>query len=396
MSKQFKRLITEIEVNQLQKDFIDDTINLQRAMWNKLVEVYNPIFKSEKFSKSRESEMNEFLREEFKEWLNISLAGNRIVRGTVIKYIKAWQNHLNKNMKSRLPKFHSYKDSRQSVYFPDTTTKLNTNLTFQFHLKREQKTLLKSDKKIKLKEKPQIFERLFEGRFNEFKAKEHNLIRRNGKYYISICFEYKIIKKPSNDNQIGLDWGLKDYFIDNNGNTYNLPKSVIRQQVRISKLQRILANKVKGSKNFVRVKEKLNNAYLRQSNIKKDWIEKFTYELCSNYNLIVIEDLDLIEMRSKGFRKRRYYMNINSFSNFKECLKNKIQRFETDLVFVDKYFPSSQICSKCGHSDGRKPLSQRTVSCSKCDNNIDRDVNAAINILQKGRELSLLNLSVNR
>ena len=84
MNKQFKRLTTEIEANQLQKDFIDDAINLQRAMWNKLVEVYNLIFKSEKFSKSRESEMNEFLKEEFKEWLDISLAGNRIVRGVVI------------------------------------------------------------------------------------------------------------------------------------------------------------------------------------------------------------------------------------------------------------------------------------------------------------------------
>ena len=387
MDKQFKRLTTEIEVNQLQKDFVDDTINLQRAMWNKLVEVYNPIFKSEGFSKSRATEMEEFLKEEFKEWLNISAVGTRIIRGTTAKYIKAWQNHLNKNMKSRLPKFRSYKDSRQSVYFPDTTTKLTTNLTFQFHLKREQKTLLKSNKQAKLKEKTQVFEKIFEGRFNEFKTKEHNLIRRNGRYYISICFEYKINKKSSSNNQIGLDWGLKDYFIDNNGSTYNLPKSVVRQQVRISQLQRILANKVKGSKNFVRVKEKLNNAYLRQYNIKKDWIEKFTYELCSNYNLIVIEDLDLIEMRSKGFRKRRYYMNINSFSNFKVCLTNKIQRFETNLVFVDKYFPSSQICSKCGHSDGKKPVSQRTVNCSKCGNNMDRDVNAAINILQKGREL---------
>ena len=130
----FKRLTTEIEVNQLQKEFIDDTINLNRAMWNKLVEVYNPIFKTQKFSKSRESELNEFLKEEFKEWLDVSAIGTRIIRGTTAKYIKAWQNCLNKNMKSRLPKFHSYKDSRQSVYFPDTRTKLNTNLTFQFHL----------------------------------------------------------------------------------------------------------------------------------------------------------------------------------------------------------------------------------------------------------------------
>lgn len=387
MSKQFKRLTTEIEVNQLQKDFIDDTIDLQRAMWNKLIEVYNPIFKSEKFSKGRGTEMEEFLKEEFKEWLDISAVGTRIIRGATAKYVKAWQNHLNKNMKSRLPKFHSYKDSRQSIYFPDLMTQLTTNLTFQFHLKRGQKTLLKSDKKVKLKEKPQVFERLFEGRFDDFKAKEYNIIRRNNKYYISICFEYKIIKKPLSSNQIGLDWGLKDYFIDNYGNTYNLPKSIVRQQVRINQLQRILANKVKGSKNFIKLKEKLNNAYLRQSNIKKDWIEKFTYKLCSNYNFIAIEDLDLIEMRKKGFKKRRYYMNINSFSNFKECLKNKIQRFETSLIFVDKYFPSSQICSKCGHSDGKKPLSQRTVKCSKCGNNMDRDVNAAINILQKGREI---------
>ena len=305
MAKSFKRLTTEIEVNQLQKDFIDDTINLSRAMWNKLVEVYNPIFKTEKFSKSREQEMNEFLKMEFKDWLDKSAVGNRIVRGVVIIYSKAWSNHLNPNMKARLPKFKSWKESRQSFYIPDIPNKLCLDRTIALHLKMGQKLLLKSDKKVKLKENPQVFNKFFKGRFNEFKTKEYNIIRRNNKYYISICFEYKINKKPSKDNQIGLDWGLKDYFIDNYGNTYNLPKSVVRQQVRISKLQRILANKVKGSKNFVRVKEKLNNAYLRQTNLKKDWIEKFTYELCSNYNLIVIEDLDLIEMRKKGFRKRR-------------------------------------------------------------------------------------------
>ena len=387
MARSFKRLTTEIEVSQLQKDFIDDTINLNRAMWNKLIEVYNPIFKTEKFSKSREREMNEFLKLEFKDWLDKSAIGTRIVRGVVIIYIKAWSNYLNPNMKARLPKFKLWKESKQSFYISDITTKLQSNLTFQLTLKRGQKLLLKSDKKIKLKENPQVFNKFFEERFEEFKTKEYNIIRRNNKYYISICFEYKINKKPSKNNQIGLDWGLKDYFIDNYGNTYNLPKSVIRQQVRISKLQRILANKVRGSKNFIKLKEKLNNAYLRQYNIKKDWIEKFTYELCSNYNLIIIEDLDLIEMRKNGFKKRRYYMNINSFSNFKECLKNKVQRFETNLVFVDKYFPSSQICSKCGHSDGKKSVSQRTVSCSKCGNDMDRDINAAINILQKGREL---------
>ena len=67
MTKSFKRLTTEIEINQLQKDFIDDAINLNRAMWNKLVEVYNPIFKIEKFSKSRETELTEFLKVEFKD-----------------------------------------------------------------------------------------------------------------------------------------------------------------------------------------------------------------------------------------------------------------------------------------------------------------------------------------
>ena len=382
----YKRLTTEIEVNQLQKDFIDDTIQLSRAMWNKLVEVYNPIFKK-KFSKTKKQEIEEFLKVEFKEQFNQSAAGTRLIRGIVILYLRAWENHLSPNMKSKLPKFKSWRESRQSFYVPDVRPMLQLDFTFQLTLKKDQRLLLKTNKKIKLKESPQIFDKFFEGRFNEFKTKEYTIIRRNNKYYISICFEYKINKKPSKDNQIGLDWGLKDYFIDNYGNTYNLPQSVIRQQVRISKLQRILANKVKGSKNFVRVKEKLNNAYLRQYNIKKDWIEKFTFKLCSNYNLIVIEDLDLIEMRRNGFKKRRYYMNINSFYNFRVCLANKIQRFETNLIFVDKYFPSSQICSKCGHSDGKKPLSQRTVNCSKCGNDMDRDVNAAINILQKGREI---------
>ena len=119
MTKSFKRLTTEIEVNQLQKDFIDDTINLSRAMWNKLVEVYNPIFKNEKFSKSRETELNEFLKMEFKDWLDKSVVGNRITRGVAAVYMRAWSNHLNPNMKARLPKFKSWKESRQSFYIPD-------------------------------------------------------------------------------------------------------------------------------------------------------------------------------------------------------------------------------------------------------------------------------------
>ena len=204
MTKSFKRLTTEIEVNQLQKDFIDDTINLSRAMWNKLVEVYNPIFKAERFSKSREAELNEFLKMEFKDWLDKSASGNRIVRGVVIIYTQAWSNHLNPNMKARLPKFKSWKESRQSFYVPDASNKISIRRTISLHLKRGQKLLLKSDKKIKLKESPQIFDKFFEGRFNEFKTKEHSIIRRNNRYYISICFEYKINKKPSRDNQIRL------------------------------------------------------------------------------------------------------------------------------------------------------------------------------------------------
>ena len=92
MSKQFKRLTTEIEVNQLQKDFIDDTINLNRAMWNKLVEVYNPIFKV-KFSKNRRLEMENFLKEEFKEWFEKSAIGTRLIRGIIMNYFRAWENH---------------------------------------------------------------------------------------------------------------------------------------------------------------------------------------------------------------------------------------------------------------------------------------------------------------
>ena len=206
MAKSFKRLTTEIEVNQLQKDFIDDTINLSRAMWNKLVEVYNPIFKVERFSKSKEREMNEFLKIEFKDWLDRSAIGTRIVRGVVLAYMRAWSNHLNPNMKARLPKFKSWKESRQSFYIPDIPNKLCLDRTIALHFKMGQKLFLKSDKKVKLKENPQVFNKFFEGRPEEFKTKEYNIIRRNNKYYISICFEYKVNKKPSKDNQIGLDW----------------------------------------------------------------------------------------------------------------------------------------------------------------------------------------------
>ena len=384
MEKGYKRLTTQVRLTDEQQEAIDDMIRLQRTMWNKLVEVYNPIISVDmRLEKQREMEL--FLKEAFKEWYESSHSSLRVIRGAIILYLKAWKRAFSGI--SRKPKFHSCFKSRQSVYLPDVKTKVKAD-DFSFSLSVKNTSPIKG-KRAKFyfcdsKEKLNLF---FENRLTEFKTKECTYTVRNGRYYISVCFEYKILRKNSLPGEIGLDWGLKDYFIDNNGNTYNLPQSVIRQQVRISKLHCILSNKVKGSKNFVKVVKKLNNAYLRQKNIKKDWIEKFTHELCSNNQLVVIETLDLREMRKTSHRKRRYYMNINSFYNFRRSIEMKSVRFQTNLVAVPQYFPSSQICSKCGHSDGKKPLSQRTVKCSKCGNDMDRDVNAAINILQEGRKI---------
>ena len=205
--------------------------------------------------------------------------------------------------------------------------------------------------------------------------------------YVSILFEVKIEsqKKEFNDeNQaIGLDFDCDDMYIDSNGNSalkdFGFKKQKQLHSKKLSHLQRQFLRKVKGSKNRERVRIKLAKFEEYIANCRKDWIEKETNRLTDEYQLIGIENLSIQGMM-KGSKNAKNYQDI-AWSTFVGKLEQKAQHKNCQIVKVDRFFASSQICNCCGfkNPDVQKFHLQHWT-CPKCGEEHQRDENAALNI----------------
>jgi putative transposase len=154
---------------------------------------------------------------------------------------------------------------------------------------------------------------------------------------------------------------------------------------RLARLQRHFAKCTKGSKRYLRQKMKIARLHYRISCIRQDGLHKLTHHLCQSFRIISIEDLNV-----KGMLKNHKLAKAISdmgFYEFKRQLGYKATLFRNFIVSVDKWFPSSKKCSNCDHKKEELKLSERTYYCDECHFEIDRDLNAAINIEREGIRL---------
>ena len=207
----------------------------------------------------------------------------------------------------------------------------------------------------------------------------------NGKYYISLAFDINLPKPANNGKSIGLDWGLKNkdgegnYFTGDQGQTFNLPElHALENELRFRQKQ--LSRKKRGSERYIKAKAKFDAVQERANNIKKDAQNKLVYELVNSYAIIAVEDISTGEMSRNPKNHKNRRRAILRYSNYeiREVLKRKAYEFRMS----DRYCPTSQLCSACGERHYEmKDTKIRTLRCS-CGLKIDRDVNAAINILK--------------
>lgn len=362
---------TQLILTNYQKELIDEMIYVRRNIWNKLIETYNPIIIQNLENKKRPVLPNQTELNQFSKGLELPKVNNRVYKSCIDDYLQAWKMCF-KIKQRRKPRFHSYK-SIQRVNFSSMGDRLSLKENFLIlPTKQGGKT---KDKKVTFKEDL--------SEFNDIPIPVFAIEKRNDKYYISLTFNLKDYEKEkSQENQVGCDWGVKTFLTTSDGKQYDLPEKLIRQEIKIKNLQRILSNKQRNSKNYNKIRLKLNQAWFRYTNIRKDFIEKLSYKLLSENKLIALENLDIQEMINKSHRNRRKNIYKNSFNIFKTRLVQKSERFESQVIFVDKYFPSSQLCSNCGDRKQLK-LTDRIYECG-CGINLDRDLNAAINILKEG------------
>ena len=229
---------------------------------------------------------------------------------------------------------------------------------------------------------------------------------KTGVYTVSLLVEVDKVYEDRVDNgHIGLDFSLKDFFVDSFGakapefstkrsKLESLQNRIDSLNTAISKMRTKSKKKRKVSVKVHRITMKRNKLYEKVHNIQKDYLNKLSRNLCKHNELIVVENLNLKEMSehtsyldaktsTKGGNHGKS-VGLLQWGYFLKKLEENAEKFGDTIVYADKYYPSSQVCSSCGkiHSE-MKDVTRRTLECN-CGNIIDRDHNSAINLLKFG------------
>ena len=299
--------------------------------------------------------------------------GNEAIRQMLSAYDKFFKQH------NGFPKFKSKKD-KQSALFPlEAISKHNTFETRHISLT----TPLKN---IKFLCSDLYFSRL--QKYNKNIRSATLSKTKSGNFFLSILIEMEnteLEKFEHTNEQVGIDLGVKDFVITSDGEVFENKHFFKKEEKQIKKLQRQLSKKVKGSNNKKKAQLKIAKLFERMTNKKEAYIHYVANELLFYFDTVFMEDLNV-----KGMLRNHHLAKAISevgFYKFKEILVNKALVNDKQVVFVDRFYPSSKTCSVCGYKKRDLRLSDREWVCPICGTKHDRDINAAMNILMEGQRM---------
>ncbi len=226
--------------------------------------------------------------------------------------------------------------------------------------------------KVRIKEKKKSY---YNGRILSVTVR-----RRANKWFVSVTVEENILyPQPVRGAPVGVDLGVKTLATLSDGTTFANPRALGRRLRKLRQLSKNLSRKKKGSKNREKAKLRLAKMYLQIFNVRQDTLHKLTTYLAKSHSKVVIEDLNVSWML-KNRRLARAIADV-AFHEFRRQLEYKCQWYGSELVVVSRTFPSSKMCSRCGHRKKELSLSEREYHCEQCGLEIDRDLNAALNLV---------------
>lgn len=339
-----------------QQEYNDNKINLSLKDLSKYF--YNTLRKDEKYS---------WMKEQNTQVMSQS------IRQMLTAYDRFFKLH------TGFPKFKTKKD-RQSALFPLEAIS-RRNIFETKHI-----SLIKSIKNIKFRCSDLYFKRLQMYKDNIRRATMSKT--KSGNYFLSILIDIpqdEVVKFKQTGESVGIDLGVKDFVITSDGEVFENKHFLKKQENKIKKLQRQLSRKVKGSNNREKARIKLEKVHKHLVNQRENYIHSVVNELLKYYDNIYMEDLNVSGML-KNHKLAKAIQEVG-FYRFKSLLLDKSTNNGKNVIFVDRFYPSSKTCSCCGYVYRKLTLKEREWKCPDCGEIHDRDLNAAMNILTEGERI---------
>lgn len=365
--------------NKTQEEYISTLLGSYRFVYNQCLALKKEKYTEEGLNYGLKELGNYFHQELTKDenytWLQEH--NTKVLKQSVINLLDSYKRFFVNN--TGFPKFKSKHDNQQSCRFPlEAISKRNAYNSGKITLTRELK-----DIKFKCSDKYKTY-------LNKHKdnIKSATLVKtKSGNYFLSILIDGDLIREkvaPKNDF-IGIDLGIKDFIVDSSGNKFENIKIKRNNQKKLSKLHRELSRKVKGSSNREKAKIKLASLYEKLNSQKENYLHHITNQLISENQVIIIEDL-CVKGMMKNHHLARSIQELSLY-RFKEMLNYKADWYGNHIVEIDRFYPSSKLCSNCGQKNVDLKLSDRSWTCGVCKTTHDRDKNAAVNILSEGKRI---------
>lgn len=360
--------------NKEQATMVNKLLGCYRVVYNQClnrkIESYKNEGKTENLSTLGKFVHHELLKDENFIWLREQ--NTKVLKQAVKDMLTAYKNFFERH--SGYPKFKSKHDNKQSCRFElGAISKRNDYTTYHLSLANIRNIKFRCNEK-----------------YAKYLQKHRDNIRQAtltrlpcGEYQLSILVDGSLTHKVKDTNSvIGIDLGIKDFVITSEGEVFNNLHFKKSETKKIKRLQHRLSKKQKGSNNRNKARIRLAKVYKKINDRKQYYLHAVSNSLIDENQVICMEDLNVKGM-VKNHKLAESICEMN-FGEFRRMLEYKANWYNRKIVFVDRFYPSSKTCHNCGYVNKELRLSDRQWICPQCGNMVERDYNAALNILDEG------------